>query len=172
MSDTLLYRLCYCSTATKQFNTLQVGSIMDSSCRNNVAFSVTGVLFFGNPYFLQFLEGQRKDINVLYRKICADDRHSDIQLLELKPIESRYFEEWSMKYIYFPQVLHKILQESGLNEFNPYLLDDTAIEQIAVAFRNYYEPETIPSIIRAIQRYIIRHGSGNMKVFERFRNHI
>lgn len=172
MSDTPLYRLCYCSTATNALNTLQIGSILESSCRNNVTFSVTGVLFFGNHYFLQFLEGQRENVNVLYRRISADARHSDIQLLELKPIESRYFEEWSMKYIHFPLVLHKILQESGLNEFNPYLLDNIAIEQIAVAFRNYYEPETIPSLIRAIQRYIIRHGNGNMRVFERFRTHI
>jgi Sensors of blue-light using FAD len=161
MRNPPLYRLCYASTATQHFNSLQMGSILESSCRNNISMEITGVLFFSNHYFLQFLEGPRDNLILIYRKISQDQRHTNVELLELKQIESRYFEEWSMKYVSFPHVLDKILREGGLDEFNPYLLDNVALELIAEAFRSHYDPQIIPTLMRRIQRYVVRHGQGS-----------
>jgi hypothetical protein len=145
MTDVYLSRLCYASTATEKCTSLQVGSILEASFRNNAELDVTGALFFGNNYFLQFLEGPRENVNFLYTKISHDDRHTNLQLLELREVGSRYFEEWSMKYVRFPHVITKILRESRLKEFNPYKLDGYAIAGIAEAFRNHYDPEITPN---------------------------
>lgn len=136
-----IYRLCYASTATEKCTSLQVGSILQSAFSRNVELGLTGALFFGNGYFLQFLEGGRGNINVLYNKLLQDDRHTNLRVLELKAVSGRYFEEWSMKYIHFPYVIEKILRETGLEEFNPYLLDGYAVEAMAAAFRNHHNPE-------------------------------
>lgn len=141
MLNNKLYRLCYASTATEKCTALQVGSILEAAYRKNVELNITGALFFGNNYFLQFLEGGRGNINHLYSTIYHDERHTNLQVLEFKEVDSRYFEKWSMKYVQFPYVIEKILRETGLNEFNPYLIDGYAINAIAEAFRNHYEPE-------------------------------
>jgi hypothetical protein len=143
MSEKFLSRLCYASTATAKCSSLQVGSILEAAFRNNAELDVTGALFFGNNYFLQFLEGPRDNVNLIYHKIALDDRHTRLQLLEFKEVSSRYFEEWSMKYVRFPHVIAKILRESRLKEFNPYLLDSFAVNGIAEAFRNHHDPEIV-----------------------------
>ena len=141
MSEIFLSRMCYASTATAKCNSLQVGSILEAAFRNNAELDVTGALFFGNNYFLQFLEGPRDNVNLIYHKISLDDRHTRLQILEFKEVGCRYFEEWSMKYVRFPHVIAKILRESRLKEFNPYLLDGFAVSGIAEAFRNHQDPE-------------------------------
>lgn len=146
MSEIYLSRLCYASTATEKCTSLQVGSILEASFRNNAELDVTGALFFGNNYFLQFLEGPRENVNFLYHKIALDDRHNNLQILEFREVGSRYFEEWSMKYVRFPHVIAKILKESRLREFNPYKFDGHAIAGIAEAFRNHYDPEITPNL--------------------------
>ncbi len=146
MSEIYLSRLCYASTATEKCTSLQVGSILEASFRNNAELDVTGALFFGNNYFLQFLEGPRENVNFLYAKISLDDRHTNLQILDFREVGSRYFEEWSMKYVRFPHVLAKILRESHLREFNPYKFDGHAVSNIVEAFRNHYDPEILPNL--------------------------
>lgn len=151
VSEIYLSRMCYASTATAKCSSLQVGSILEASFRNNANLDVTGALFFGNNYFLQFLEGPRENVNLLYHKIALDERHTRLQVLQFKEIGGRYFEEWSMKYVRFPHVIAKILKESGLREFNPYLLDSFAVDGIAEAFRNHYDPEIVTTAAPELQ---------------------
>lgn len=143
MSEINLSRLYYASTATEQYSPLEIGNILNPCRKNNPALDVTGVLFFGNGYFLQCLEGSRANINLLYRKISLDPRHTDVQLLEFKEVSSRFFEEWSMKYVPSINVIAKILKETGLKEFNPYLLDGYTLNAMAEVFRSYIVPEKI-----------------------------
>lgn len=53
-------------------------SILDiaRSCeRNNPATGVSGVLFYSNDTYLQYLEGDEAAITALWAKISQDDRH-------------------------------------------------------------------------------------------------
>jgi len=143
MSETNLSMLCYASTATGKCSSIEIGLIIDVSHHNNARLQVTGALFFGNNYFLQFLEGSRHNLNLLYNKIVRDERHENIQVLELKEIGSRCFPEWSMKYVRSPNVAAKIYRAAGLKEFNPYLLDSAALNAMALAFRNHHEPNEV-----------------------------
>jgi Sensors of blue-light using FAD len=138
----ILSRLFYASTATEHYSPLEIGDILEACRRNNPTLNVTGMLFFGNGYFLQCLEGSRANVNTIYHKITADQRHTDIQLLEFKEVGTRYFADWTMKYVRSAAVIEKILKETRMKEFNPYELDTSALNMMAEAFRAYIEPTT------------------------------
>ncbi len=148
MLKTTLFRLCYASTATEQCSSMEIGYILEASLKNNVALNITGALFYGNHYFLQFLEGEEANVESLYQKIAEDKRHTNVKVLEFKEVHTRYFEEWSMKYVSYPLIINKILQETGLKEFNPYLLNNNGVNALAEAFRNHYEPDIFPETLR------------------------
>ena len=138
---TQLCRLYYASTATQEYLPHDIGNILKSCKTVNPSLDVTGMLFFGEGYFLQCLEGSRENINFLYRKITRDPRHKDVELLEFKEISERYFEEWSMKYVNSTNVIFKILKQTGLKKFNPYLLDSYALNAMTEVFRDYAPPD-------------------------------
>ncbi len=143
MSDINLATICYASTATEKCSSIEIGLIVEAAKKNNIRANITGVLFFGNNYFLQILEGPRSNLNRLYNKIIRDERHTNMQVLELREIGSRCFHEWSMRLVDSPAVAAKICRESGFREFNPYLLDGRMLSALALAFRNHHEPNEV-----------------------------
>ncbi|MEE4194881.1 MAG: BLUF domain-containing protein [Anaerolineae bacterium] len=92
-----LYRLIYKSASTRPFTSDFVKSLEDVSKTNNTALDVTGVLVSTKSGFLQVLEGEQKNVNAVYNKICIDPRHSDIELISYDRISQRAFPDWSMK---------------------------------------------------------------------------
>ncbi|MCM2350479.1 MAG: BLUF domain-containing protein [Bacteriovoracaceae bacterium] len=48
--------------------------------KNNLKADITGMLFFGNDYFVQCLEGGRDVVSKLFGKISSDKRHSEFTL--------------------------------------------------------------------------------------------
>lgn len=148
MSELYLSRLFYASTATEKYTSAELGNILRSCRKNNPALDITGMLFLGNGYFLQCLEGPRSNINSLYRKIMADERHTQVEILEFREVVERYFAEWTMKYVGSMKVISKILKETGLKEFNPYLIDNYTLSMMIEAFRDYNEPES-PTITQS-----------------------
>ncbi len=141
MSEKFLTRLYYASTATDKYSPMEIGNILKACRRNNPQLDITGMLFLGNRYFLQCLEGPRENVNILYQKLVYDERHTNVQLLELKEVGSRFFDDWTMKYLGSTQVIAKILRNSGMKEFNPYLLDSYTINSVMETFRDYTEEE-------------------------------
>jgi len=76
----------------------EVKKILQSSSANNPAAGITGGLIFSDHYFAQVLEGDRKAVTSLFCKVAADKRHSELVILDAKPISERMFEGWSMAY--------------------------------------------------------------------------
>jgi len=146
MSDNFLSRLYYASTATELYSPLEIGNILKACRKNNPALQITGMLFMGNNFFFQCLEGPRNNVNILYKKLMQDQRHSNVQLLEFKEVGSRYFEDWTMKYVPSATVISKILKETGMRHFNPYLLDNYTLNLMAVAFREHQPVEAAPQV--------------------------
>lgn len=64
--------------------------------RNNNKYDITGVLFYHKGKFIQVLEGEIENLNVIIKKIKEDPRHRNIQYLVNEPIEKRGFPEWNM----------------------------------------------------------------------------
>lgn len=76
----------------------EIKQILKKSVDHNKATSVSGALLFNQLYFAQVLEGDRKAITETFCRISQDSRHSDIVLLEAKPVDERIFREWSMAF--------------------------------------------------------------------------
>jgi hypothetical protein len=97
-----LFRLVYYSrNAIKELGqpvAAEMKAIMNVSNKNNPPAGITGALVFNDHYFAQILEGDRKSVTQKFCRIAADNRHSDIVILDAQPIESRVFDGWAMAY--------------------------------------------------------------------------
>ncbi|MCA9291492.1 MAG: BLUF domain-containing protein [Phycisphaerales bacterium] len=76
-----------------------INGIVMPSIRRNAREDVTGCLWCGPTRFFQTLEGPREGVERIYADIERDPRHTDVELLELRPIDIRSFERFSMKLI-------------------------------------------------------------------------
>ena len=116
-----LTRLLYVSTITEKFKKLAIQDILEHAQQRNAAEGVSGILYFNNTHFMQCLEGQREVVNRIYNTIVRDDRHSNVVLLDYKPIHSRDFAEWSMAYVPNTTKTKAItFKYSYMTDFNPY----------------------------------------------------
>ena len=69
--------------------------IQKTATENNRVKKISGILIYRNGYFLQRLEGNRKDIIYLAESIAADRRQSDFRILEQEAINERLFNDWT-----------------------------------------------------------------------------
>ncbi|MEE4378105.1 MAG: BLUF domain-containing protein [Candidatus Competibacteraceae bacterium] len=130
-----LVRMVYASKASKSFNPREIMLVLEASKRNNPKQGVTGLLFLGNKYFFQCLEGPRPAVNRIYNKILTDPRHEDVQILEMRETTGRYFDGWSMKFISLKSIENKFIRQTGLSSFDPYKLDSNGVDELLNAFR-------------------------------------
>jgi hypothetical protein len=97
-----LYRIIYCSrNIMKRSGDALVADlkrILATSVRHNKAAGITGSLVFNRDYFVQVLEGTPKVVTRIFSRIMNDPRHTEIMLIEARPIAERAFDAWSMNY--------------------------------------------------------------------------
>lgn len=97
-----LYRIIYCSRNTMKARgdalVVDLKRILATSIRNNHAAGITGGLVFDRNYFVQVLEGAPKVVTRVFSRIMNDPRHTDIMLIEAKPVVERTFAAWTMDY--------------------------------------------------------------------------
>ena len=93
-----LYRLVYTSYRKTSCTDEEVEAILDSCKRNNPNRDITGVLMHSEKRFLQYLEGDKDELQELYDIIKADPRHGGANQRDFSPIESRIFPSWHMGY--------------------------------------------------------------------------
>ncbi|RYZ99785.1 MAG: BLUF domain-containing protein [Moraxellaceae bacterium] len=141
MSQTMpdLVRLTYASSTSSSRAEVQgdLVDILHSTQFYNAKHQIHGVLFYGNGYFFQCLEGQRKQVLKLYDKISNDPRHQDICILTLKTIEVSEFKQWQMKYVLEDHgIRHFFLNHYG-QCFNPYLLKEDMDQQFVQLLLNH-----------------------------------
>ncbi|RYY80153.1 MAG: BLUF domain-containing protein [Moraxellaceae bacterium] len=127
---TVNVRLVYTSTATAQpaeiRNDLQ--KILAAAQKNNFNHQLTGVLLYGNNYFLQCIEGSKAQVDSLYQKLSRDPLHQDIKMLSYAPIETKKFGQWAMRYVHFDAPIAAFFGAHQLGSFNPYLLTSSLVD--------------------------------------------
>lgn len=137
-SDDLIC-LSYCSTASfdiapRGFGVNpEVTRILVHSRRNNKRCEVGGVLHFGAGYFFQYLEGPADEVDGLYARICRDPRHHHVRRLTRRPVRSRRFEHWSMKFVAIERLVDEVLQRHGMDEFDPYRFTPALIDDLVMS---------------------------------------
>tara|TARA_B100000674_G_scaffold442248_1_gene406463 strand:- start:105 stop:536 length:432 start_codon:yes stop_codon:yes gene_type:complete len=91
-----MYYILYTSEASENCSEKEISEILKISRKNNQTNSVTGILVYKKPYFLQYLEGPEKTVTSLYEKIKLDDRHIAIKTVNRKKTNERIFPNWEM----------------------------------------------------------------------------
>lgn len=117
----MLVRLVYVSYANSAMSEKEIGEILEKSKANNGKMNISGVLMYSDRYFLQCLEGERKDVNKTYLRIAADTRHSRCMQIEYSQVDSRLFTNWSMEYVAYNGVADQLFEKYSENGmFMPY----------------------------------------------------
>ena len=121
----MLTQLIYISRAVGPQTTTVTSQILETARAFNKSHGLTGVLCQGKGLYVQVLEGERSVVNRLYRRIAADSRHVDAEIVLFGEIKNRQFKEWSMALVNLsiddPMVTMKH------PEFDPYSADSRAI---------------------------------------------
>ena len=90
--------IVYFSTSVGLFQEEDLVAILEQSRQNNPKHDITGVLLYVRGSIVQVLEGDKEQIEALYRRIEQDHRHKNISRVLSRPISERLFTEWSMGY--------------------------------------------------------------------------
>lgn len=106
------------------------GKILLQARVNNRRTGLTGVLCFGDGCFLQCLEGEEAPLNHLLSKLKEDARHSHFTVLWQKPIKTRSFWRWEMKFVAVKGPMMKWLESLGYERFDPFQFDEPMVGRV------------------------------------------
>ncbi len=93
-----LIELSYVSKAKNDMGILGLMNLLEDAVHKNKRNGITGVLFYDNLIFGQILEGYPQHVELIWKAIIADPRHSELQVLDISPLQKRRFSNWSMKF--------------------------------------------------------------------------
>jgi hypothetical protein len=79
------------------FDDAMLAGILLDARRCNARDGITGMLICRADLYLQLLEGEAVAVDAAYRRIAADDRHTDLRLLSRGVVAERLFPLWSMR---------------------------------------------------------------------------
>lgn len=93
------YAISYVSTASIDLQEQGVNDIMNETNEFNKGNKITGILLYNERNFFQLLEGDKKVIQDLYKKIIKDSRHQDIIKFLEKPVSRPAFDGYMTDFI-------------------------------------------------------------------------
>ncbi len=91
-----LHCLVYVSLANQEMTDDHLQSLLQKARNKNETLEITGMLLYRDGFFMQALEGDRQDIEMLFEIIKQDLRHKDVLLVYKKPIQQKSFPDWTM----------------------------------------------------------------------------
>lgn len=125
-----LMGLMYASKTNSEHSQIKqdLMDILTEAVNFNSRHDITGVLYYGNGYFLQYLEGEKDKVESLFHTmILKDQRHQNCEIIFLESSEDRSFERWSMKFAPINTPIKDFFKQHHVDEFNPYLLNIDSI---------------------------------------------
>ena len=114
----MLVRLLYVSQPVGPVTTTMTTLILEKSTAHNKKENITGVLCQGSGLWLQVLEGERSQVNLLYARIMSDRNHHNVELLSMEKITPRIFGQCSMALVYLSK--DDPMVQMAHPEFDPY----------------------------------------------------
>ena len=114
----MLVRILYVSQPVGPVTTTVTTSILEKSNIYNKKENITGVLCQGSGLWMQVLEGERHQVNILYSRIMASRHHNYIELLSMEEITQRRFGQWSMALVQLSK--NDPMVQMAHPEFDPY----------------------------------------------------
>lgn len=95
----MLSQLIYCSEGTNPDNIETGIEITKEASEFNATKGITGILVVHKKHYLQCIEGNSLELNLLFQKISKDARHKNVQLLYYNSTLKRDFTNWFMVHI-------------------------------------------------------------------------
>jgi len=92
----MLKCIAYISTATTHFDTQMLADLLSSCIAHNEKQGITGVMWYHNYSFLQFIEGEASAVEALFSAIEQDARHKNVAKLFDQSIAQRAFPNFAM----------------------------------------------------------------------------
>jgi hypothetical protein len=92
----MLHYIIYQSTPTGEVNEEIIDKITHESIKWNSAHGITGILIYHDKQYLQYIEGDEKDIDEVFEMISRDSRHQNITTKVMGYTDERIFPDWSM----------------------------------------------------------------------------
>ena len=114
----MLVRLLYVSQPVGPVTTTVTTLILKQSNIYNKKENITGVLCQGSGLWMQVLEGERHQVNILYSRIMASRQHNNVELLLMDEIRERQFGQWSMVLVHLSK--DDPMVQMAHPEFDPY----------------------------------------------------
>lgn len=94
----MIFQLTYSSKAKKNITATDIDNILSMSTKNNRNLKISGCLLFYNYNFYQIIEGDKKDILALFKKIKQNILHHDVTLIATSHTQKRLYKDWGMLY--------------------------------------------------------------------------
>lgn len=113
-----MIQVVYISAATAPMTKQDLAYLLHYCRQHNPRIGVTGMLFYGNGTFLQVLEGEERVIDELLDTIEQDPRHTDVQVIQRKPITEREYADWSMGFQQISERALRAADRAGLANFH------------------------------------------------------
>jgi hypothetical protein len=117
-------QLLYCSLAASHLDDGALEELVARASEANKAMQITGMLMVHQGVFLQWIEGPRESVALLWRKILSDPRHRCIVRLAKKTDQpKRSFPDWSMNLVprsYVMQLLQDAREAARFDDNAPW----------------------------------------------------
>jgi len=98
MSESDLDSLVYVSSAVRLLSLEEISYLLNRARERNIKYGITGVLLYIGGNFMQYIEGPKDNLEIIFNIIQVDDKHTGLILVSREPIENRQFGDWSMAY--------------------------------------------------------------------------
>lgn len=138
-----LCQLVYISriTSTGLSSPSTLNDISETAVERNQLDDITGILCYGNGYFLQCVEGSEQALTNLKNRLLVDDRHKEIKILDFSEIIERRFASWSLRSITLERWMTKEPELKKLMPFKPYEWSADEWQQFLDILQGYYEEQ-------------------------------
>lgn len=91
-----LVQLIYVSSAKYLMTEHELVDLLKAARVANLSHGITGLLLYNDGNFMQVIEGERCDVDQLFKNIEGDVSHTGIIVLLKDKIISRDFSKWAM----------------------------------------------------------------------------
>lgn len=138
---TELFQLVYISriTSTGLSSPSTLNDISEIAIERNQADDITGILCYGNGYFLQCVEGSEQALTNLKNRLLVDDRHKELEILDFSAITERRFSSWSLRSITLERWMTREPELKQFMPFKPYNWGKNEWRKFLDILQNYYE---------------------------------
>ena len=138
-----LCQLVYLShiTSTGLSNASTLNDIAEVAAKHNKTDNITGILCYGNGYFLQCVEGTEQALTNLKNRLLVDDRHIDLKILDFSALAERRFAGWSLRSITLERWMIDEPKLKSFMPFKPDSWDSNKYKEFLNILKDYYDEQ-------------------------------